>query len=292
MLTLLTLVVILVAAYWDTLAIVFRAWRNNPLYSHGYLIPVFAVVLIWMRWEPFRPPSPKDRWLGVGLLGLGLVLWIVATHFAVVTVETYSFVPSLAGLFWLVGGWHLMRWAGPAVLFLVFMFPLPAAFKQNVLERLQHVATLASTYVLQTLGIFAISEGNRIELEGDMQLSVIDACAGLRMGTILFALAVAMALIVRRPLWERILLLLTAIPVALLVNVVRITVTAILLKWFEGNELATHLSHDWAGYFMMPLALGLLYVELEIMARLVIDQTDSKLATAGIRKQQRPIPRV
>ena len=83
------------------------------------------------------------------------------------------FVPCVAGIVLVVGGWPLFRWAGPAVLFLIFMFPLPWSWEKAVLSPLQSLATQASTYALQTLGIAAHNEGNRICIE-DLNLGVVD----------------------------------------------------------------------------------------------------------------------
>jgi exosortase len=182
-----------------------------------------------------------------------------------------------------------MRWAGPAILFLVFMFPLPTILKENILGWLQLKASAASTYLLQTMGIMAYHEGNRISI-GDLQLGVVDACAGLRMATIFFALAVAIVLVVERPWWDRLVILLSAIPIALAVNVVRVTVTGILYMLAGDSELAHKVFHDWAGWFMMPLALGLLYVELQILSHLVIEDTSPAVVAVGPRRAQ-PSPR-
>ncbi|OHB75320.1 MAG: hypothetical protein A2W31_02515 [Planctomycetes bacterium RBG_16_64_10] len=281
LLLLIGLVLVLCWSYWNALTWVAGFW-DDPLYSHGYLVPLFTLVLLWMRREPFAPVTAAARWYGLGLLALGLGARMVAAHFSFIVVDAITLVPSLLGVFLLVGGWHLIRWAGPAILFLVFMFPLPNVLRDSILGNLQLLATAASTYVMQTLGIPAYREGNRIAI-GDLQLGVVDACSGLRMATIFFALAVAIVLVVKRPWWDRLVILLSAIPIALAVNVVRVTVTGILYMLAEDSELAQKVFHDWAGWFMMPLALGLLYVELQILSILVVEDTGPELATVGRR---------
>ncbi len=156
-----------------------------------------------MRHQPFRPVTEGARWAGVGLLSAGLGLRLMATYYPNHVPEMDSFVPAVAGVFLLVGGWSVIRWAGPAILFLIFMFPLPSFLDVRLLAPLQKLATLSSTYVLQTIGIPTYSEGNRIVI-GEVQLGVVEACSGLRMLTIFVALAVAITLVTERPLWERI----------------------------------------------------------------------------------------
>jgi exosortase len=141
--------------------------------------------------------------------------------------------------------------------------PLPYTLEVALAHPLQRVATLASTYALQTLGFVAFSEGNVIRL-GQVRIGVVEACSGLSMLVIFFALATAVSLLIDRSWPEKIFLVLSAVPIALLCNITRITVTGILHKTV-GSELADYVFHDLAGWLMMPLALGLLWVELRLL---------------------------
>ncbi|MFV2068738.1 MAG: archaeosortase/exosortase family protein, partial [Pirellulales bacterium] len=97
-----------------------------------------------------------------------------------------------------------------------------------------------------------------------------------------FALAVLIALVAKRPWWDRLIILISAIPIALTVNIVRVTVTGMLYMTAGDSELAHKIFHDWAGWFMMPLALGLLYVELQILSHLVIE--DEEFPAMAVRR--------
>ena len=244
---------------------------DNPKYSHGWLVPVFTAILLWLRYEPFGPVTIGARWAGVALLAGGVGLRCLATYYPSHVLEMDSFVPAVMGVFLLVGGWKMIRWAGPAIAFLIFMFPLPGFLDSRLLGPLQKVATLSSTYLLQTMGIPSYSEGNRIVI-GEVELGVVEACSGLRMLTIFAALAVAITLVTERPLWERVVIILSAVPIALASNIIRITVTA-LLYLTVGPDLVERVFHDLDGLFMVPLALGLLYIEFQILSNLVIDDT-------------------
>jgi exosortase len=226
-----------------------------------------------MRFEPIGPVSLAARWTGLALLAASLGGRLFTTYYSYRVPEMYTFVPAVASVFLLVGGWSTIRWAWPAVGFLVFMFPLPGFLDGGLLAPLQRLATAASTYCLQTIGIPSYNEGNRIVI-GEVQLGVVEACSGLRMLTIFVALAVAITLVTDRPWWERIVTIISAVPIALAVNVVRITVTGI-LHLTAGPELAEMVFHDLAGWFMMPMALGMLYVEFQILSHLVIDEGPS-----------------
>ena len=266
------LLAVLVFVYWNSLdERGAKYFWDNPKYSHGWLVPIFTIILLWMRHEPFGPVSAVARWAGVALLSSGLALRLIATYVADQFPEMVSFVPSVAGLFLLVGGWKMLRWAGPAVAFLIFMFPLPSFMDTQILGPMQKIATRSSTYVLQTMGIPSYSEGNVIFI-GEMQLGVVEACSGLRMLTIFIALSFAIVLVTERPMWERVVIVMSSVPIALVSNIVRIIVTA-LLYLAVGAEWVDRVFHDLDGWLMMPFALGLLYVEFQILSHLVIDES-------------------
>lgn len=265
--------------YGNTLSILPGIWEEQPQYSHGYLVPAFACVLLWMRWQPLGPVSSAERWLGVAMIGGSMLLRLPLSFFAQMIPEMVTVIPALCGVFLLVGGWNALRWAWPALVFLVFMFPLPDAIERGLLDPLQKIATIASTYALQTLGLAAFREGNRIIL-GDIKLGVVDACSGLRMLTIFFALSTAIILVTVRPMWERIVIVISAVPIALAVNIARITVTGV-LHVYASKELAETVFHDLAGWVMMPMALGMLYCELQLLAHLVVDDDAAEAMGIG-----------
>jgi exosortase len=278
----------LVLAYLDTFAIVKDEW-SNPLYSHGYIVPLIALGLMWVRFQPFRPVPAIERWIGLGILILGLSIRLFGVYMTMIPVDRYSFLVSILGVFMLVGGWHTIKWAGPALGFLIFMLPLPSVLELNVLWRLQTLASVGSTFVLQTLGMAAFREGNLIKIPG-ANLNIADACSGLRMLTIFLALAVAMVFLIERPWWDKFIILLSAIPIALIVNIIRITATG-LLYWIVGpeNEFAKKIGHDWAGFFMMPLALGFLWVELQILERITVPVEITQYKPVGGRAAAIPV---
>jgi exosortase len=133
---------------------------------------------------------------------------------------------------------------------------------------LQRLATVAATYALQTLGRPAIAEGNVI-IVNEVRIGVIEACNGLGMLLVFFALTTGLLLLLRRSLFDKLFLLLSTAPIAVLVNVLRITLTGVLYDT-AGSQWAD-LFHDLAGWLMMPLALGILCVELHILSRLFVE---------------------
>jgi exosortase len=152
------------------------------------------------------------------------------------------------------------------------------------LEPLQRLATVSSTFALQTIGVEAFRDGNVIQISDDnhqIPLGVVEQCSGLRMLTIFFALCVAIVLVAPRPWWEATIIILSAIPIALAVNVTRITVTGLLHLWV-GQEWANAVFHDFAGWVMMPMAMLLLYVEITLLSHLFVEESRDQAPPVGI----------
>lgn len=271
--------------YWPTLASTAQFWANDPQYSHGYLVPLFAVSLLWARRGRLAPAEVRPSFVGVPVLLTGMALFLVGSYYFFPWIEAASLTVVLAGVCLLIGGRAAWRWAWPAIGFLVFMFPLPYRVAAAMGGTLQHIATLASTFLLQTLGFPAIAEGNVILLN-EHEIGIVEACSGLRMLVVFFALSTAVALMIRRRPWERGLIIASAVPIALLSNLVRIVVTGILYD-SAHSDWAEAFFHDLAGWFMMPLGLCLLWLELQVLDRLFIDVPATGLSR---RVSSRPLP--
>jgi exosortase len=270
-------------AYWTTLGQMAQRWSQDPMYSHGYLVPGFALALLWFRRHHLADGGWAPTWWGLPLLAAGLGLRLVGDYYYFVWFGTVSLVPALAGLWLTVGGRQAWRWAWPALAFLLFMVPLPYRMSVALTSPLQQIATLCSTFALQTLGMPAVADGTVIRVD-EHQINIVEACSGLRMLVIFFALSTAVTLVIRRPVWQKILLVSSAVPIALVVNVLRITVTGVLYE-AVSSEVAHAVFHDLAGWLMMPVALVFLGLELKLFRHLVIETSP-----AGPRPTNPPRP--
>jgi exosortase len=267
-------------AYWPTLVEMAERWEHEPQYSHGYLVPLFSLFILWTRRKALLECEWRGSLLGLGILLAAVVMRIAGAQFYFLYLDPLSLLPALAGLVVLVGGWRVLRVAYPAIAFLFFMIPLPYNVSRSWAEPLQRVATEASTFALQVLGRPAVAEGNVILLN-EFELGVVEACSGLRMLVVFFAIATGVAMYLKKPLWEKAFVVASAAPIALFANILRITVTGVLYE-SAGKEVAEAVFHDLAGWLMMPLALALLGVELWLLSRLL-------RADAG-QKQPAPLP--
>jgi exosortase len=258
-----------VFAFWPTLARLYSKWVTDPQYSHGLLVPLFGAWLLWSRRDRF-PAHPRPAvFLGGLVLLLAAVARVVGGVIYFDWLEAASLLPFVGGLLLVFGGPQVLRWALPAVGFLIFMIPMPYRVEIQLGYPLQRVATVASTYVLQTIGLPALADGNTIQIR-EFKLGIVEACSGLRMLVTFITFSTAACLVVNKPLSDKLLILLSAIPIALAVNITRIVITGWMYLHVDG-ELAHRFFHDLAGWFMMPMALALLWVELWVLRRLFVE---------------------
>jgi len=268
----------LVWGYWTTFVQLAAKWGSDPSYSHGYLVPLFAVGLLWMRRSELDTTKIGTNWWGLVLLSAGVALRIVGVHYYFDWFDAVSLIPVIAGICLLLGGSTFLVWTLPAIAFLFFMIPLPFQAEIALQTPLRHIGTVASVYIMQTIGLPALAEGNIIVI-GDTRLGVAEACSGLRMLMIFFALTTAVALVSQRPLWERILIVVSAVPIALTTNIIRIAVTGCLYS-LNYSKLAELVFHDLAGWLMMPFALVLLWFEFWILSKTVITEDDDPVSVS------------
>ncbi|MEW4527072.1 MAG: exosortase/archaeosortase family protein [Maioricimonas sp. JB045] len=280
-------------SYWTTLAVMADLWSRKPEYSHGWIVPLLALYLLWegikgLQKDRRMPPEEAftpSLW-GIPLLAIAIGLRVFAAHYYMEWFDFLSIIPFVAGLTLLIGGWGAFRVAWAPIAYLFFMLPLPYTAEVMLRGPLREVGTVASTYAMQTLGLPAFAEGT-VVVVNDVRIGVVEACSGLRMLMIFFALSTAVALLCRRPMWQRLLIVLSAAPIALIANITRITATGLLYA-LGYDHLAEVVFHDLAGWLMMPFALVLLGAEVWFLDNLFIVEKKVPLAVGLKDSSQTP----
>jgi len=247
-------------SYWPNIVELVRTWMDEPDYSHGFFVLPIAIYFLWARRDKFPVDSRGPGWPGLAMIAFALVMRVLSERFYVVELASWSIIPWIAGVCWLFGGWRFFVWTLPSVTFLFFMMKLPFRAETLLSRPLRKIATESSCLVLQSLGQPAFPEGTTILL-GEHQLGVAQACAGLRMGMGIVALAYAYVLLSQRPIWQKVVLAICAPAVATLANCLRITATGLLYQYASG-ETARAFSHDAAGWVTIPVAAGLFFLVL------------------------------
>jgi len=274
-------------AYAPNFRALIAKWQEDPNYSHGFLVIPIAVWILWQRLAGAKPePLPgavPAPWWGWVFLTAVLALRAIAYEQNREWSENATILPAIACLVWTFGGWPLLRRVWMAIAYLVFMLPLPPEINNLIALPLQRIATSCSCFLLQLSGLWAIQDGNVINLNtphGTMPLDVALTCNGLRMLMTMVATVIAILIVIEhepiniplRP-WQRVVLLVSGVPIALLSNVIRIVTTGWCYYLITGPS-AKAWAHDLSGWLMMPMALALVVLELSILSWLVPNEDE------------------
>lgn len=264
----------IVILFRDLLLGCVNRWTTEPQYSHGFAIPIMALGLGWSSRHRFQSGSARSNTFGLAMIVVGIVGHVAAVFFYAEAIDAISFLLIVTGTTLLIWGRRAFAGLWPAVVFLGFMLPLPFQIERALSGPLQILGASESAWYIQTFGIPAIAQGNTI-LMGDTRLGVAEACSGLRMLMVFFAISTAAVIVSNRTAWEKLLMLISALPIALICNVVRIVATAVAHQSL-GRATADLVFHDLSGWLMMPLAMLLLFLELKLLDCLFVEAGDSR----------------
>ena len=261
--------------YVPVLRDLWEIWETNENYSHGFLIPVIAGYMIWTDKEALAGMSVKPSLWGAVLIAASLFLLLVGDALESVVagsgglfVKGVSFPLMLAGMALLFLGPHVLKKLAFPLAYLLFMVPLPGGIFKMLTLPLQDYATGVTTSVLKLAGIDTFREGNIIVLPA-MTLGVVEACSGIRSLFSLLALACAMAFIfIPKNQWVlRVLMVLSAVPIAIMTNAFRVTATGF-MSHFWGSDMAQGFYHDFSGWVVFLMAMAILVIEVVLLSKL------------------------
>jgi exosortase len=240
-------------------------WKQVQDYSHGFLIVPLAIYFAYERKRKLTRVPVEGSWWGLVPLALGALTLAIGRLGGELMNMRVSFVLTLIGLVLLLLGRQVFRVLAFPLLFLFLMVPLPQSLVNVIAFPLQLVAADLAVNVLHELDIPALREGNIIHL-ANSQLFVAEACSGLRSLMALITLGVVFAYFFRKSFVERVLIVLSAIPIAILVNSFRVALTGILTHNF-GQAAADGVIHTTEGLFTFAIAFVLLLGEAWLLRR-------------------------
>ncbi len=251
--------------FFDGLDHMVSYWSRDE-YSHGYLLPVIAAYFIWQKKNDLSAIEFKNSWLGVGILCIGLFLFVIGELSTLYTVLQYSFLISLGGLLLSIMGWSAFRVILIPFGILFFMVPLPNFLYNNLSSFLQLISSKIGVEVIRLFGISVFLEGNVIDL-GQFKLQVVEACSGLRYLFPLMSLGFIAAYLYKDAFWKKTVVFLSTIPITVLMNSFRIGVIGVMVE-FWGQEMAEGFLHDFEGWFVFMACTAVLVAEMWLLSKI------------------------
>jgi len=261
--------------HWDIINRLIRfAWTDGD-WSHAFLVPLISIYFIHQRREALRAVTPRTCWWGLPLLLAGMIGYFLSIYpVRNDMLKGYFMIFEIFALVLLLAGPGVIRVVWLPIVYLMFAVKVSQKYWTIIAENLQFFAAKASVVTLQLFGIDATVTGTTIDLWKGMEplgsLNVAEACSGLRMLMTFIALGVAMAYLWDRPWWARLTMVLLTVPIAVAVNVGRVTVIGLLYlidpKYSVGDF------HIFMGMLMLIPACGLFLLVGWIMNKLVINE--------------------
>ena len=234
-------------------------WWEKEEYSHGYMIPMVALFLLWQRAPRLAAADLRPSWGGVLLMLVAMAVWLLGELSALYTLVQYAFWLALVALCLALTGMAGLRVLWVPLVYLVFMIPLPNFLFFALSAKLQLISSWLGAEFLRLVGISVFLEGNVIDL-GGYSLQVVEACSGLRYLFPLMSFGFLVAYLYRAPVWQRAVLFLSTIPITVFMNSFRIAFIGVTVeRW--GSEMAEGFLHDFEGWTVFMGCLGLLMLE-------------------------------
>jgi exosortase len=274
---------------------IINRWLTDGSWSHGFLIPVFSLYFINQRKEEILR-SVQNNEFNPNYLGLFfLICGILFYPFNIVQLQygylrPMGMIETLGAIVLFLGGWRLVRYTWLPIVFLIFAIPLPRRYYVSLTMPMRHLAASVATALLNlVVGMEATVNGVVIDViykgrQLEPSLNVAEACSGMRLLTAFLALGVAMAYLHYRPVWQRIVLLASTIPIAIFCNIVRVTATGFIYILVHP-KYAQGIYHDLLGMAMLPLAFGLYGFLAWFMSSLFIEGPETVTEDIVIRRK-------
>jgi exosortase len=238
--------------YLPVLTHLIEQWNSDEDMGHGFFVPVLAGYIAWQKRDEFLAEPAKPSWLGLALVLYAALQLGIATLGAELFLARTALVLSIIGAVWFLGGVKRLRVMAFPLFLLFFMVPIPAILYNQVTFPLQLLASRMAEWALMLIGIPVLREGNILELAGE-KLSVVDACSGIRSLLSLTFLSLVYGYFFEKKIWLRVVLFAATVPIAILANAGRVTVTGILADY--KPEYAHGIMHSASGLVIFMVAL-------------------------------------
>jgi exosortase len=276
----------------EEISTIVNRWISDSSWSHGFLIPAFSLYFLHqnktkiLSTQDFRP-----SWI----VGMGSLLFLLILYPVNITMLKFMYgkplimIAAIGAAVLFLGGWKLLKYTWLPVAYLFFAVPLPQQLYFQITNPMRKLAAFIATGILNLVPqLDATVQGSTIEVlyknvRLEPGLDVADACSGIRLLMAFAALGVAMAYLHWRPIWQRLVLLVSTIPIAILCNIIRVTITG-LIYVLGDPQYAQGIYHDLLGLMMLPLAFGFYGGLAWLMSNLFVEEGEEPKEDIIVRK--------
>jgi exosortase len=254
---------LLIIGSFPILKFLVQIWATDEDVGHGFFVPLVAGWIAWQRRDQILAMDFKPAWWGLGVMLWGAAQAYLGTLGAELFLQRTSVLILLVGMLLVIGGTALVRALAFPLLLLPFMIPMPTVIYNRITFPLQLFASWVAEGTLNFLGYPVLRDGNILEL-ASQKLSVAEACSGIRSLLSLTFLSLVYSYFFDNRVWMRWVLLAATIPIAILANAGRVTITGMLSE--INPELAHGFFHELEGWVIFVIA-GIMLIGLHAAIR-------------------------
>jgi len=251
--------------FWDAALNLWRRWGQQQELSHSYFIPLISLYLVWINRNAVIKSVGRPSLAGAAIFAGALLLLLLGQLTSIFLFQHLGLVTAIAGLIAGYGGLSLLRATAAPVAFLFFAVPPPYWVITVLSWKFQQMSSFLGVLAVEAMGIPVHLSGNIIDL-GEYKLQVAEACSGLRYLFPFLSLGVMAAYMYNGPLWQRLLIVAATVPITIVMNSVRIAVTAALVQAY-GAEHAEGALHFFEGWVVFLFCLIALFALIALLAR-------------------------
>jgi exosortase len=268
------ILIVLTGVYWQVLGRLFDAWTNDGNYSHGWLIIPLAAYFAWERRDRLFATPARPSTLGLVVILGSLFALVAGLLGAEMFLTRLSIVGTTVGIVLFLFGWGHLRILTFPLAFLLLMIPIPAIIFNQIAFPLQLFASQFGEFCMTTARIPVLREGNVLIL-AHTSLEVAEACSGIRSLISLVTLGLVFGYFSDPRMWVRTVIVLSAVPVAIVANGMRVAGTGMAAQWY-GPEAAQGFFHDFSGWAVFGVAFALML----LIHRLILSVVPKKAEKA------------
>lgn len=255
---------LLIVLFFPVLKSMVAEWAGNQDMGHAFFVPVVAGCIVWQDRERVLRQPVKTFWPALFLVAWGFCQMLLGFMGADFFVARTAFLIALVGVIWTLAGTAVLRALAFPLFVLLFMIRIPLFVYQQITFPLQILASQVAALNLHLIGIPVLRDGNVLEL-ASQRLEVVEACSGIRSLLSLSFLSLAYAHFFDRRAWMKVVLFIATIPIAIVANSFRITITGILSEY--KTEWAQGAYHEFEGWVIFMVALAALIATHKLICR-------------------------
>lgn len=261
----LVLSAVLFYGFKDALMELYGRLQGEERYSHGFIIPFVVIYLIYQKRYYLKKEKFHSNWIGSLIVFLALVVFIIGKISALWTVVQYALFFIIIGILLSYMGWQALKIIIVPLLLLLLSIPLPYFIDVLLSGKFQLMSSKLGVDIIRYCNIPVFLEGNVIDL-GVYKLQVIEACSGLNYLYPLMSIGIIIGYMYNDKAWKKIFIFLSTIPITILMNSFRIAVIALLVNNY-GISMAEGVLHDFEGWMIYMVCLGILLIEIKLLSK-------------------------